>query len=62
MKIICNKDEYALMVRFCERMEAENACRGCLFECVCMKGDELCEGAWLSQIEDVCEIEVPANG
>ena len=62
MKIICNKDEFAMLVRFCERYEYENACRGCLFECVCTKGEELCEGAWMSRIEDVCEIGDGSNG
>ena len=62
MKIICSKEKFAQLVRFCATNEFENGCRGCLFECVCMKGDELCEGAWMERIEDVCEIGEGSDG
>lgn len=58
MKIVCSKTEFARLVRRCESCAIDNACRGCMFENVCTKGEELCEDAWMSQIEDLCEIEV----
>lgn len=62
MKIICSKDEFALLVRFCMATECESDCSGCIFETVCMKGEEMCEGAWMSRIENICEIGETANG
>ena len=62
MKIICTKEEFARLVRFCSEKEHENMCRGCIFECVCTQHEEWYEGAWLTRIEDVCEIVSDIDG
>lgn len=62
MKIICNKDEFADMIRACLINHVEGRCMDCVFSCVCTMG-EGCEDddAAMRCIEDICEIEVP-NG
>lgn len=30
MKIICNKEEYAALIRTCDKYDRENACVGCI--------------------------------
>ena len=50
MKILCDKEEFALLVRECQLCESQNGCVGCLFEGICTKTDEM------NCIEDICEI------
>ena len=55
MKIVCDKEELALLVRECQRCEMIDACRGCFFSCLCSAvTDEL---PIMNGIEDICEIE-----
>lgn len=62
MKIICNKDEFADLVRSCLINSKERYCAGCVVSSVCTMGCG-CDGddAAMRCIEDICEIEVP-NG
>lgn len=56
MKIVCDKDDFALLVRECQLCETQDACRGCLFSGLCSAvtkdGLTIMDG-----IEDICEIE-----
>ena len=56
MKIMCSVEEFSRLVRFCSESERADCCRGCTFETVCTAHEEMCEGAWMTRIEDVCEI------
>lgn len=53
MKIICDKNEFATLVRACDRHMTETCatCAGCLLNAICTAEDE--EG-----VEAMCEIEV----
>lgn len=53
MKIVCSKQEFALMVRACECNLISDTCNGCLFYGLCKSLDTGVEG-----IEDICEISV----
>ena len=50
MKILCSKEEFALLVRECQLCEAQHKCEGCLFSGICTKTDEM------NCIEDICRI------
>lgn len=50
MKILCDKDEFALLVRECQLSESKNNCSGCLFTGICTQWDGV------ETIEDLCEI------
>ena len=56
MKIICNKEEYALLVRECQCNIIEASCGGCLFAGMCNTYKEMPD-AVMEYIEDICEIE-----
>lgn len=59
MKILCNKDEFAALVRQCYRCARDNSCDGCLFASVCTSGREaMYEDQIMSRIDDICEVEV----
>lgn len=63
MKIICSKEEFAALVRECYRCAREEACTGCPFSPVCTAcGNFDYDDQIMTRIEDICEIEVPANG
>ena len=56
MKILCDKDEFALLVRECQMCESQDACRGCFFTGLCSAVENE-EGMYaMSGIEDICEI------
>ena len=50
MKLLCDKDEFALLVRECMLTESQRGCRGCLFKGLCG------EDVGMDSIEDICEI------
>lgn len=55
MKILCTKDEFALLVRSC--MGEHSTCSGCPFAFVCSQGgDEIFDDDIMEKIEDICEI------
>lgn len=59
MKIICNKEEFASLVRNCLLGARYEACAGCPFRGVCSAGGEpVYDEHIMSRIEDICEIEV----
>ena len=63
MKIDCNKDEFAALVRQCYRAARDYSCDGCPFGPICTAGTEaVCEDQIMSRIDDICEIEVGASG
>ena len=65
MKIICSKNEFAGMVRVCERVcqDMYKSCSGCVFNNVCSSGGDPGDGDIMFGIEDICEIqEVKADG
>jgi hypothetical protein len=51
MKILCDKYEFALLVRECQRCDSQEQCVGCLFIGLCG------QGIGMDRIEDICEIE-----
>ena len=55
MKIICNKKEFAEMVRSCEGAIASDDCNACVFAGLCSHCCSLERGS-MDFIEDVCEI------
>lgn len=58
MKIICNQNEFAALVRECCHA-AKNGCEGCLFDKVCTGGYDRNDDAYvMDRIEDICQIEV----
>ena len=56
MKILCDKDEFALLVRECQLCEAMDNCRGCFFAALCSAVENEAELYAMSCIEDICEI------
>ena len=51
MRILCDKDEFALLVRECQLCESKRDCVGCLFVGTCGKGVDM------NCIEDICYFE-----
>lgn len=63
MKILCNKEEFAALVRQCFIGARYEACVGCPFSGVCTAGGEpVYDDQIMSRIEDICEIEVVQSG
>lgn len=57
MKIICNKDEFAMLVRSCSTSSREEHCCGCIFAPVCSQDHEMSDDCEIMVgIEDICEI------
>ena len=54
MTILCDKDEFALLVRKCQHNETFENCRGCLFDGLCGVADEK---IIMDSIEDICVID-----
>ena len=55
MKILCDKDEFALLVRKCQYNESFENCRGCIFNGLCGVADEK---IIMDSIEDICELSL----
>lgn len=59
MKIICDKDMHAYLVRACTENKIYNDCDGCIFHGICSQAsDTLDNGDIMTVIEDICELEV----
>ncbi len=57
MKIICNKNEFANMVRSCLISHKNGHCLDCVFSCVCTMGTGCEDDDYeMRCIEDICEI------
>lgn len=58
MKIVCNKNEFAALVRSCVSAETLDTCRGCFFTDMCATGSNYEEGVVfeMNGIEDICEV------
>ena len=54
MKIICTLEEYARMIRMCQRGRDLNDCKGCVMANIC--GEDFIEDAVQFEIDEV-EIE-----
>ena len=50
MKILCDKNEFALLVRNCQKAEFNTLCDSCVFFDLCSDTDAI------HRIEDICEI------
>ena len=58
MKIICNKSEFAMLVRSCAYEHQSNDCQNCLFSDVCSETNAIdYQFEIMSRIEDICTIE-----
>lgn len=58
MKIICNKSEFAMLVRNCAYEHQTNDCQNCLFSDVCSETNAIdYQFEIMSRIEDICTIE-----
>lgn len=62
MKLVCDKEEFARLVRLCTLNEVENTCRGCMFCGLCATGNEPGPGVIMSRIEDICIVEGDMSG
>ena len=56
MKILCDKDEFAMLVRGCVYGKRDGQCCGCVFACVCSQESEPTETDVMCTIDDICEI------
>lgn len=57
MKIICNKKEFAELVRNCDGTLFNDGCNCCVFVGLCSQGCSL-DTSGMDFIEDICEISV----
>ena len=58
MKIICNKDEFSMLVRNCLIGSRDDQCCGCVFAPVCAHDGDPCDGDTMCRIEDICELDI----
>ena len=56
MKIKCTLEEYARVIRICQRNLTLNECKGCVMEGIC--GNNIIEDAVQFEIEDTDELEI----
>lgn len=57
MKIICNKSEFAMLIRNCQYDKSFEDCKNCWFQKMCSKMNAMMEMEIMSGIEDICTIE-----
>lgn len=57
MKIICNKREFAQLVRECANVSNNEKCHGCIFAPICTQGGDALYDEIMVRIEDICEVE-----
>ena len=57
MKLVCSKEEFAMLVRECQMCEAVDSCRGCFFTGLCSAVENEAEMYAMSCIEDICVID-----
>ena len=58
MKLICNKEEFATLIRSCLSGNAFESCCGCAFTPFCSQFREMEEDDYMKNIEDICEISL----
>ena len=56
MKISCTKEEYARIIRACQRNLVLNECKGCVMENIC--NDHIIEDAVQFEIEEHEELDI----
>lgn len=56
MKIICNKEDFATLVRSCVSSYHFENCCGCVLYAFCSRYQELDELDIMRSIEEICEI------
>ena len=57
MKIICNKPEFAMLIRNCQYDKCFEDCKNCWFQQICSEMNAIKEPEIMSSIEDVCTVE-----
>ena len=57
MKIICNKSEFAMLIRNCHYDTCFEDCNNCWFQQICSEMNAMTETEIMSSIEDICTIE-----
>ena len=57
MKIICNKSEFAMLIRNCQYDKCFEECKNCWFQQICSEMNTIKEPEIMSSIEDICTIE-----
>lgn len=57
MKIICNKSEFAMLIRNCQYDKCFEDCKNCWFQHICSEMNAMTEPEIMSRIEDICTIE-----
>lgn len=57
MKIICNKMEFAQLVRNCAWSHDNEGCCGCIFITMCSGVDQPDGSELMESIEDICEVK-----
>jgi hypothetical protein len=57
VKIICTKEEFALLVRNCWHDYADEECKSCWFCAICSQMNAVSETEIMSCIDDICVIE-----
>ena len=56
MKIVCDKKEFAMLVRGCVHGQRDGQCCGCVFSGICAQDGERFDGDVMCNIDDLCEI------
>ena len=57
MKIICNKYEFAMLIRNCNYDKCFDDCKNCWFQQICSEMNATTGTEIMSRIEDICAIE-----
>ena len=57
MKIICNKSEFAILIRNCNDDKCVEDCKNCWYKQICSEMNAMTEHEIMSSIEDICTIE-----
>ena len=57
MKIVCNKDECARLVRECAEKRIRKLCDGCLFSLFCAQEGDAMYDEIMVRVEDICDLE-----
>ena len=57
MKIICNKADFAMLIRNCQYDKCFEDCKNCWFQQICSEMNAVTEPEIMSSIENICTIE-----
>ena len=58
MKLICNKEEFAALIRSCLSGNAFDQCCGCAFIPFCSRYNEMEDNDCMKSVEDICELSL----